>query len=134
MIHKDGLMNIPEYFHNALFYSKWFKFIDPQMQGTMEAIFTQLTAQGHSVASLSFAVYFECLRDAGTGELFAWTPHEQVLPLSESLLTYFARPEYEEMVAAQRERVQVAVDEQTLAEKMQTVDEIDCSLWNTKAW
>ncbi len=125
MIHKDGLMNIPEYFHNALFYSKWFKFIDPHMQGTMEAIYAQLTAQGHGIASLSFAVYFECLRDAQTGEPFAWTPHEQVLPLCESLRTYFARPEYEEMVAAHRARVQVTVDERTLAEKLATVDEID---------
>lgn len=125
MMHKDGLMNIPEYFHNALFYSKWFKFIDPHVQGTMEAIYAQLTARGHEIAALSFAVYFDCLLDERSGQPFSWAPHEQVLPLGDTLRTYFARPEYEEMVAAQREQVHITVDEKTLAEKMINVDDID---------
>ena len=74
---------------------------------------------------MSFAVYFDCLLDEHSGQPFAWTPHEQVLPLDVTLRTYFARPEYAEMVAVQRDRIHVTVDEKALAEKMKTVDDID---------
>lgn len=36
--HKDGLLNLPEYYHNAVFYSAIFRFIAPVRQGRFEAL------------------------------------------------------------------------------------------------
>src|SRR4029453_19687251 len=35
---KDALLNVPEYFHNAVFYTARFRFLEPAEQGRFEAL------------------------------------------------------------------------------------------------
>jgi len=125
IMHKDGLMNVPEYFHNATFYAKWFHFLDPRVEGAMEAVAGQLGAAGYDISEISFAVYFECLIDRHTGAVFEWRPHEQVLPLSPMLQEYFAHPAYHRQVAETRDSLSLAVDEPRFCEHMLNADHIE---------
>jgi len=125
IMRKDGLMNIPEYFHNAIFYAKWFFFLDPKVQGAMEAVYEQLTAQGRDICDISFAAYFDCLIDEKTGAPFAWTPHEQILPISETLIDYFKHPTYARLVDERRESLSITLNAHKLATHMQTAEQID---------
>ncbi len=125
IMHKDGLMNVPEYFHNATFYAKWFHFLDPRIEGAMEAVVGQLGAAGYDISEISFAVYFECLIDRNTGAAFEWRPHEQVLPLSPILQEYFAHPAYHRQVAETRDSLSLAVDEPRFREHMLNANHIE---------
>jgi len=125
LMRKEGLINVPGYFHNAIFYSKWFKFIDPQTQGAMEAIRRDLAAQGCDLVHMSFAAYFNCLVDARRKRQFRWEPQEQVLPLSHTLKAYFADPEYERLCAAHGAELLLTVDWPQLQKKMARIDELE---------
>lgn len=125
IMHKDGLMNVPEYFHNAVFYDKWFKFIDPETQGTMERIFADLSAKGFDICDISFAVYFDCLINEETGESFLWTPHEQVLPTSDHLRDYFLQPAYKQLAKKRYEEIQIGVNMPVFEEKNKTAATIE---------
>jgi hypothetical protein len=125
IMHKDGLMNVPEYFHNAIFYSKWFNFIDPRIQGDMEAIYEQLTAKGRDICDISFAAFFDCLVEEKTGAPLPWRPHEQIMPISQTLEDYFAHPTYERLVEERRASLSIGLDLAKFTEHMATVDQLE---------
>jgi len=125
LMHKDGLVNVPEYFHNAVFYDKWFKFVDPKVQGAMEAIHRHLQERGHNICEISFAAYFDCLIDETTGEPYNWVPHEMVLPLKKEFKAYFKQAQYRQIVEQTRDNLAIAIDESKFAEKMKTADNIE---------
>ena len=96
---KDGLVNVPEYFHNAVFYSQVFRFVSARRQGRFEALARDLA--GLPVGQASLAV------DAGrvleNGAPFQWEPGEMVAPLSDALRAYFASDAWNGAVAEARE-------------------------------
>ena len=54
--------------------------------------------QGVPLAEASFAVTFDCLLDARTGERVKWKPSEQMYPLSKKLYRYFEQKEYRQIL------------------------------------
>jgi hypothetical protein len=77
---KDGLLNFPEYFHNARFYAPPFCFLSPGEQGRFEALCRDLA--GVPVAEASAAVEEGRVLDPRTGTAMAWEPGEMVMPLT----------------------------------------------------
>jgi len=89
---KDGIMNRPQYAHNARLYHEKFKFVDPVKEGRLIAL-TRDTGD-YNLADVSWAVYHECLKDAATGETVPWDGGKQVYPLSVKLRNHFLSDDY----------------------------------------
>ncbi len=93
---KDGILNFPQYYHNAVIYSEIFKFYDPYMHGTLMALKASLSK--YSLAQASFAVSLGCVKNLRDGDYFTWRTEELILPLSPNLQQYFASREYENII------------------------------------
>jgi hypothetical protein len=91
-----GILNFPEFFHNAYFYFEHFYFCDPRLKGLVLSLRRDLNEL--SVAELSWAVYLGCVIDANTEETYDWQAEALVLPLDEQFKKYFYSDEYEQIV------------------------------------
>lgn len=88
----DGLLDVPDHFHSALFYSRMFRFLDPHAEGRFQAMARDL--KGIPLALASEAVQEGCLVDATTFLPISWEPAEQVMPLRNPLRRYLQSPGY----------------------------------------
>ena len=98
---KDGLVNVPAYFHNAKFYAPPFAFLDPAEQGRFEALRRDLASV--PVAEASAALEAGRVVDAATGEPVTWSPGAMLAALSPPVREYLASPEYAGAAAAARD-------------------------------
>jgi len=92
---KHAVLDIPEHFHGAIFYSRWMRFFNPEMEGRMKAILRDLA--GYPLAAKSWAILMDCLFNAELGRFEDWKPGEQIYPLAPSLENYFNSPIYKEL-------------------------------------
>lgn len=120
---KDGILNHPEYLHNALFYAIRFMFIDPEKQGEIMAIRRALLSR-YSLSEVSFASYFNAIYDKDSKEMIVWRPTEQICPISPKLRSYFESVDYKSEVLSRANELQLAIDEEVLMKKMKTADAI----------
>lgn len=105
----SGVLNVPEYFHNAQMYSKALKFVDPACEGKRQAIERDLLKE-NNLAAASWAIDLNCVRE--NGEPFKWFICEQLIPLHPQLKEYFQSKEYEALAKQARERYHYALDEE----------------------
>ena len=89
---RDGFMDVPDHFHNAVFYSKKFRFIDPAHQGIFQALLRDLGV--HPLHELSWGFVADAVLDSDSGEVLRYNPSEQVFPLSERMKGYFNSAKY----------------------------------------
>jgi hypothetical protein len=94
--HLAGILNFPEYFHNACLYLEYFHFCDPRLEGIVQALRRDI--RDLSLAELSWAVYLGCVIDAKSGKTFEWQAEALVLPLDERIQKYFTSAEYQQLV------------------------------------
>lgn len=106
----DGLLNIPEHYHNATFYSRYFKYFNPQTEGFFQAIQRDLKHWG--IYKLSWAIYWECLLETTSGNYWKWFTDEQILPISAKIKHYFNSTEYRSQVKKASQSVRFIIDEQ----------------------
>lgn len=92
-LHKDGILNFPQYYHNAVIYSEIFRFYNPYMQGMLKAIEKSLSK--YPLAESSSAVSLGCVKNLKDGGYFKWKAEELILPISAELNGYFASKEYD---------------------------------------
>lgn len=92
----DGILNYPQYYHNAVMYSEIFKFYNPEVYGRTLAIKELL--KNYSFADSAWIVYLGCIKDESTGKKFEWKAEEMILPLSEKVQKYFSSEEYDKLV------------------------------------
>jgi hypothetical protein len=97
---KDGLVNVPAYFHNAKFYAPPFAFLAAVEQGRFEALCRDLAGP---VADASAALEAGRVVDVATGEPVTWSPGDMLAALSPPVRAYLASPEYASAVAAARD-------------------------------
>ncbi|KAH0788895.1 hypothetical protein GPJ56_007190 [Histomonas meleagridis] len=100
---RDGILNVPEHFHNAFLYEN-FLFLDPDDQGMFEKMSEDLNKDinERGLAAVSWAIYFGFLRC--DEEVAKWGQYEQVLPLSAKLERYFQSTDYKNEVLAAKQR------------------------------
>jgi len=112
----DGLLNIPEHYHNAEFYGRSFKHFNPQIEGYFRAIQRDLCHFG--LYKLTWAIEWGCLIETITGNCWKWFPDEQVLPVSDVLKKHFNSHNYKKQVKQSSESVKFAINEEKFNELM----------------
>jgi hypothetical protein len=95
---KDGLLNVPEYLHNAVFYSESFRFLSAVRQGRFEALWRDLLSLG--VAAASTAVAEGRVAEQRSARPIRWEPAEMVAALTDRLRGYLESDGYREAAAA----------------------------------
>ncbi len=90
----DGVLDVPDHFHTALFYSRDFLYLDPEAEGRFLAIARDLS--GVPLALASDAILEGCLVDRTTGAPIPWPVAEQVMAWRGPLRRFFRSPSYRE--------------------------------------
>ena len=98
---KDGLLNLPEYYHNAVFYAPIFKFLSAERQGRFEAL--RRDAKLLHVAQASAAVAQGRVIEEPWGAPLVWEPGEMIAPLTDATRGYLESPAYVTAVARARD-------------------------------
>jgi GNAT superfamily N-acetyltransferase len=104
---KDGLVNLPMYFHNAALYAAVFDFVSPLRQGRFEALRRDLAHL--PLADASAAVTEERVVAHPGGQPFHWEAGEMLAPLTDRAKAHAASPGYRRGVEAARESVRFAL-------------------------
>ncbi len=108
----DGLLNIPEHYHNAVFYSKHFKYFNPYTEGQFLAMQRDLRMAG--LFNAAWAVELNCVIEKKTSKNFKWFTDEQVLFVSKRLEKYFESREYKERVEQALNNFEFEIDDNRL--------------------
>ena len=106
---KDALLNFPEYYHNAVFYSSLFRFVSPTRQGRIEALRRDLG--GLDVCEASAAVAEGRVVEEGEpgGTPFRWEPAEMISPVTASVTHALDSDAYKKAAAAARDAAKFRV-------------------------
>ncbi|HJZ10771.1 MAG TPA: hypothetical protein VJ521_01390, partial [Acidobacteriota bacterium] len=86
-IGKEAVINIPEYYHNAVLYHPAFRFFSAYVEGRFLALMNFL--QHLNLAQASHVVTSEKVLYAKDRLPFIWKPHEQLLGLVPKISDYF---------------------------------------------
>lgn len=92
----DGVLDVPDHYHTAFFYSRAFRFLEPEHEGRFQAVARDL--KGVPLALASEAIDLGCLIHADTGVPLPWEPAEQVLPVRDPLRGFLQSPEYRRLL------------------------------------
>jgi hypothetical protein len=85
---KDALSAYPMYYHNAVYYSEGFSYLEPRRQG-------ELLALKRDLAHLPLHLASEEIRQGRVSAGDAkWEPGEMMAPVSRRVSSYFAGAEY----------------------------------------
>ncbi len=93
---KAGLMNRPQYYHNARFYHEKFKFYNPVREGQLVALIRDTGDYG--LTDVTWAIHHGCLRDRRTRKKVIWEGDEQVYPFSDEFTEYFRSRNYQDLL------------------------------------
>lgn len=104
---KDGLVNLPMYFHNASLYAAVFDFVSPRRQGLFEALTRDLS--GVPLAEASAAVTEERIVEHPGGQTFRWEAGEMLAPLTDRARAHAASPCYRRAADAVRDSVRFSL-------------------------
>jgi hypothetical protein len=109
LTHKDALLAFPAFFHNAVLFSRYFRFWDPRKEA--EVLSIRRAFSHMPFRQLAWVVHLNCLRRAD-GSVYEWQAEEQVYPLTRPLKEYFDSRRYRELVkAGLREGPEFTVDQ-----------------------
>lgn len=89
---RAGVLDVPEHYHGALFYSRWFRFFNPETEGKFLAM--QRDVGSHPLHVASHAIDRGCLVSLKEGVAENWVPGEQILPLGDQMKGYFNHHQY----------------------------------------
>jgi hypothetical protein len=102
-----GILAFPAYYHNALLFSRQFRFLDPEKEGEIFAI--RETFPKVPFKDLAWIIHLNCLSEEEKG-IYEWHAAEQVLPLSKNLKKYFDSSEYKENVKRFKREKRFSID------------------------
>ncbi len=95
-IGKEAVINIPEYYHNAVLYRPAFHFFSAFVEGRFNAL--ERFFSGRSLADASNSVAAQTICNETTNEIFVWKPHEQILGLTPRITDTFTSELYRQKV------------------------------------
>lgn len=111
---KDCLLAFPAYFHNAVLFSRYFRFWNPAKEGEVLAI--RRAFRHRPFKQLAWIVHLNCLRRSD-GRTYEWTAEEQVMPLTRPLKQALDSRAYREAVKAAMREEGWRVDEDEFRRK-----------------
>jgi hypothetical protein len=95
LLRKDGLLAFPAYFHNAVLFSRFFSFLNPQK--TAEVLAIEKAFPRIPFKHMAWIVYLNCLRQED-GRPYEWKAEEQVYPLRKDLKDFLDSRKYRSQV------------------------------------
>jgi hypothetical protein len=104
---KDALLAFPAYFHNAVLFSRYFKFWDPRKEA--EVLSIRRAFSHMPFRQLAWVVHLNCLRRTD-GSVYEWQAAEQLYPLTRPLKDFFDSRRYKDIVKAGRKTLVFSVD------------------------
>jgi hypothetical protein len=110
LTHRDCILAFPAYFHNALLFSRYFRFVTPEKEGEVFAI--RRTFSHMPFKQLAWIVHLNCLK-RGDGSVYEWRSEEQFQPLRRGLKGYFDSRTYRDRVREASQRASFRVDWET---------------------
>ncbi len=113
----DALLAFPAYYHNAVLFSRFFRFVRPEKEGEIAAI--RRTFAHMSIRQLAWIVHLGCLRTS-TGAVYEWRSEEQFLPLRRDLRGWFESRAYRERVREAAAKASFRVDWEAVEARMQS--------------
>ncbi len=111
---KDCLIAFPAYFHNALLFSRYFRFWNPYKEGEVLAIRRRFRRM--SLNQLAWIVHLNCLRKPD-GTVYEWISEEQIHPLTDDIKAYFDAKAYRDIVKGCLRNLDFSVDDVAFVEK-----------------
>ena len=111
-LHLQGIINRPEFAHNAVLYSEYFKFLNPVAEGRLLALKRDLGRLG--LWRLAWAVEKGLVLEDGSRDFFRWYQSEQVWPDCAALDAYFASPDYVDTVASVEAKATYSISQESL--------------------
>lgn len=88
----EGIINVPEFPHAAVLYSRRFNFLNPSSEAILKAF--QRDMLGRSLAQGSWGISIGCVRDVDTDKPQKWFQEEQILPISKRWKQHFTHEKY----------------------------------------
>jgi GNAT superfamily N-acetyltransferase len=104
---KDGLVNLPMYFHNASLYAAVFDFVSPRRQGLFEALTRDLATL--PLAEASAAVTEGRVVEHPGSRSFHWEAGEMLAPLTDRARVHATSAGYRRTADAVRDSVRFSV-------------------------
>lgn len=103
----DAILAYPAYFHNALLFSRYFYFFNPEKQGEILAIRKRFSKV--PFRKLAWIVHWNCMREKDKN-VYEWKAEEQVFPLNKKLKNYFDSRGYKKKVKKSIEEKVYSID------------------------
>ena len=89
----DGIINVPEYFHTGLIFSRRFVFLSPYVQALVQQVSQDLWKK-YSLAVIAWGSATGSIVSIETGEPLTWEPRRQIIPNLSQLRQYFKSEEF----------------------------------------
>ena len=115
----DGILAFPSYLHNALLFSRYFHFVNPEKKAEVMAI--RKTFSKLSFKELAWIVHLDCLLVNGKN-IYKWTAEEQVYPMNKLLDKYFNSRQYKDKVKSSQKHIVYSIDWETYNRKKGQVE------------
>jgi len=106
-----GVVNIPDHYHNAFFYSKIFHYENPKDEARLMAIIRD--TKGYHISNVAWAIERRLLIDKNKNKLFKWFVERQVLPLTKEWRRLYASKEYKDYVKKKQKKYQFEIQKIT---------------------
>ena len=117
--HKDAILAFPAYFHNAVLFSRFFRFVNPVKEAEVQAL--HRTLRHMPIRTFAWAVHLNCVRTADGG-VYEWRAEEQVAPLARDLRDHFDSKAYREEVKDNLSRFGFTLDAEDFDRKFGSLD------------
>lgn len=113
---KEGLQAFPAYYHNAVLFSRYFKFANPAKEAEVQAI--RRTFSHVPIRQMAWIVHRNCLKRLD-GSPYEWKAEEQIFPLVRDVREHFESRAYRDRVRENMNRTRFAVDWEEFERKSQ---------------
>lgn len=118
MLRVDGFLDIPEYLHLAIMYSKRFKFLDPEFEKQLRVLLSDMKSE--TLFRLSWAAVCGAIIDRTSEQPWNYDPGEQAFAISGKLRTYFQSRSYSNEYK-KKSAGPFYIDERIYSEKLEEV-------------
>ncbi len=118
----DGIINVPEYYHTGLLFSKRFLFMSPCIQLQVTQIAYDLWKK-YRLSVIAWASATGSIINCSTNEPFHWQPRKQIIPLQNQLRQYFKSEDYQGIAEKRSAEPIYIIDEEKLRAALSNMDE-----------
>lgn len=117
-----GVSAIPGHYHNAVIFSRFFRYLNPESEGRLAALKRDLS--GYPLATISWAVELNCVKEFPGDDYLKWFLDWQMLPTDKLLEEALRSRSYVEAKAEASLRYRYELDEKKFAAEKQRIDKM----------